>query len=380
MDVLFLTVAAGGGHVKAAEALKEKIEDVYPGSRTLIVDTFRYVNPIINKLVIGSYLNTVKATPQIYGKLYELAESGDNMYDLSRNINKMLSHRIKNLIREFKPDIIVCTHFFPLQMLSGLKKKKVVNIPVVAVLTDFVTHSFWVHDCIDAYVVAHQYMKVEMENRGVSPDIVFPYGIPVSADFLKKKNRAEIRKEFDLEDKPTVLIMGGSLGFGEVRDTFLNMLNSKKDIQIIVITGKNERLKNKLDKFSVNATKKVKVFSYTNRVADIMDAADFIITKPGGMTISEALVKELPIFIISPIPGQEERNAQYLVNNGAAVRIYESAYSAIDQIIDNPLRIKHLTEMARHLSKPHAAEDIVGLMKSLVERNRESASPLAEAK
>lgn len=367
MDVLFLSVSTGGGHLKAAQALKERIAQLYPLSRTLIVDTLKHVNPFIDKLIIGSYLKALKNSPQIYGKLYDISESGENIYDLSKTVNRILSFRIKRLIYDFDPSVIVCTHPFPLQMVVNLKLMHKVTIPTVAVITDYTAHSFWLHDNVDAYVVANNHMKYEMIDRGIFGDIIFPYGIPVSSDFLQRKNRLTLIKELGLDNKLTVLFMGGSLGYGEIKNNFLSILHCKKDLQIVVVTGSNTKLKGQLEACACGSSKKVLILSYTNRIADLMDISDFIITKPGGMTISEALVKELPIFLISPIPGQEERNAQYLVNNGAAVRIFDNDKldNILLQIMDNTLRIRHMKEMAKHLAHPNATEDVIGLLKRL---------------
>ena len=367
MDILFLSVSIGEGHMKAAEAVKEIIDRKFPGSRTLIVDTFKYVNPIVDKLIIGSYLNAVKNTPRIYGMLYDMAESNGNISGFSRTVNKLLSFRIKNLINEFNPSIIVCTHPFPLQMLSDLKRDNRINVPIVSILTDFAAHSFWLHDNVDAYIVAHESMKRELVARGIPDEVVYTYGIPVSGSFLAKNDKATILNDFGLDRKLTVLIMGGSLGFGEIRDTFLSLANCKKDLQVIVITGKNHELKKRLEEYSQHIEKKAKILSYTNRVADFMDISDFIITKPGGMTVAEALVKRLPIFIISPIPGHEEKNAHFLINSGAAVRIscVDEIDSILFQVLENPLRMGHMKEMAGYLARPNAGEDVVRLLERL---------------
>lgn len=370
MDVLFLSVSMGGGHVKAAESIKECVLQYHPGSRALIIDTLNYVNPIIDKLIVGSYLNTVKKTPQLYGKLYELSEWGENINDLSKAVNKLLSFKVKSLINEFKPSIIVCTHPFPLHMVSNMKMENKMDIPIVAVLTDMVAHSLWIHGNVDAYIVSHDFMKQEMKKKGVSEALVHPIGIPVSECFLSRKNKAALLREFGLEDKLTILMMGGSLGFGEIKDTFKSILKSSRDPQIIVLTGKNMKLKRQLEKYSFNTSKMVKILGYTNRVSDFMDVSDFIITKPGGLTVSEALIKGLPMFIISPIPGQEEANSHFLLNNGVAVRILpgDDIDSILCQVADNPLRLKHMKEMARYLAKPHACTDTVKLLEKLTER------------
>ncbi|MCX7922777.1 MAG: UDP-N-acetylglucosamine--LPS N-acetylglucosamine transferase [Clostridia bacterium] len=370
MDVLILSVSAGGGHLKAGEAIKEVVEYRHPGSRVTIIDTLKYVNPILDKLIVGSYLNTVKNTPKIYGKLYEMSETGDNLGDFSKTVNKLLSYKIKSLIDEYKPSVVVCTHLFPLQMMSNLKRKNKVTVPTASIITDFVSHSMWIHDNIDAYVVAHNHIKYELIKKGIPQGSIYPYGIPVSSNFLCKNDKDKVRAEFGLDDKLTFLIMGGSLGFGEIRDTFRALIDCKEDIQIIALTGKNTKLKRQLEKHSLNSNKTVKILSYTNRVADLMDVSDFLVTKPGGMTISEALVKQLPMFLISPIPGQEEGNAHFLLNNGAAARLFanDDIDSILYQITDNPLRLKHMKEMAAYLAKPNASSDIVDMLENLIKK------------
>lgn len=368
MDVLILSVSAGGGHGRAAFAIKEKLEQRYPGSRCLIVDTLKYINPIVNKLIIGSYLNAVRKTPQIYGKLYKVSENGYSICDLSKTVNKLLSFGIINLINEYDPSAIVCTHPFPLQMLSSLKIKNRIDVPSVGILTDFVVHPLWFHDCVDAYIVDHENMKVQMASKGIPDETIYAYGIPTSSEFLVKKDRKTVLGQLGLDDMLTVLIMGGSLGYGEIENVYLSLLNSERNIQIVVLTGKNQKLKHQLEKYALDTRKKASIVGYTNNVSDYMDAADFLITKPGGMTISEALIKQIPILVMSPIPGQEEGNANYLIKNGAAARILDNncADKLVDYLAGNPLRMMQMKEAAKLLSRPYASENIVNLLQELV--------------
>lgn len=368
MKILFLAISAGGGHMKAAESLKLYIEEKHPDSKTMLVDSLRYINPIVDKLIIGSYINTLKSTPKIYGKLYDIAESGDNLSDVSQTMNRIISYKIRRLIREFVPDLVVCTHPFPLQMLTKLKKNSVIKSKVVTILTDFTAHPFWLHDTVDAYVVAHPGMKFEMVNRGIREDIIYPLGIPISEKFLKQYDKADIRKELGLQDITTVLVMGGSLGFGDIKETFLALLNSQKRLQIILVAGKNSKLIKQVEEYSSYSDKPVKIYGYTDLIPELMSASDFIISKPGGITVSEALVKNLPLILISPIPGQEEKNARFLQNTGVAGRIYpkQSVEEVLFQIMDNPLRMQHMKEMAQHLARPTATQDIVKLFEELI--------------
>ncbi|MFZ5985958.1 MAG: MGDG synthase family glycosyltransferase [Bacillota bacterium] len=369
MDVLFLSITMGSGHIRAAEALREYILHIYPNSRTLVVDTLKYINPLTHKLIVDGYLGTVRSNPQIYGKIYALSECKENINKLSKTISILLSNKIEKLVREFKPSIIVCTHPFPLQMISYLKKENKVNVPAIAILTDFVNHPFWFHDNIEAYIVGHDYIKMDMIRCGIPKDRIFSYGIPVSRQFLDNKPKIKAREALSLDNKLTMLIMGGSLGIGNMEGTFSAFVNCERDMQLIVVAGKNASLKRRLEEFPNPFNKKIKIIGYTNNIAELMDASDFVITKPGGMTISEALVKGLPIFIISPIPGQEERNAQFLINSGAAVRIQENENidSILHQVLDNATRLRHMKEMAKELGKPDSGYNTVMLMEELIQ-------------
>jgi processive 1,2-diacylglycerol beta-glucosyltransferase len=282
-------------------------------------------------------------------------------------VNKLLSFRIKKLVNEFNPSVIVCTHLFPVQMLSNLKKKGKVSVPILAIITDYVVHPIWPHDCIDAYVLAHETLRAEALEKGFPDSIIHSLGIPISSRFLKKNERAIVLKELMLKDKFTILIMGGSLGYGKVSTVFQCLLNSSLDLQIIALTGHNSKLKKQLEKLSCCSDKSIKILSYTHRVADLMDISDLIVTKPGGLTVTESLAKKLPIVIVSPIPGQEERNATFLTNNGAAVRITEKDNMDIvlKNIIEDPLKMQEMRSNALVLAKPNSSRDIVELMHKL---------------
>ena len=371
MRVLFLSISMGAGHINAAKALEEYIVLRYPDSKNLIIDTLKYINPVIHKVIVDGYLNIVKKKPEIYGSLYRMSECRENLNKLSQRLSSLLASKIHKLVLDFKPAIIVCTHPFPLQIVAHLKKHKNVKVPAVAILTDFVNHPLWFHDNIEAYIVGHDYIKHDMEECGICKNCIFPFGIPVSRKFLKPSSKAIALNRLSLENKLTVLVMGGNLGIGDIENSFRAFAGCKRDLQIITVTGKNIALEEKIKALSKSYNRPIKIFGYTQNIPELMDCSDFIATKPGGMTISEALVKKLPILIISPIPGQEERNARFLINSGAAVSINrkDSIDSILCQIFDNPLRYHHMKQMAENLSKPEAGHNIVNLMEKLIHDN-----------
>lgn len=375
MKVLFLAAATGAGHLKAAKALSEYIQQTDKSAKTLIIDTLKYANPIIDKLIVKTYINTLKTTPRIYGKLYNMTEEkdliGDNINDLSNGVNKLFSFKIKRLIKDFMPDIIVCTHPFSLHMVLGVREKLDRNIPIVSIITDYAVHPLWIREGVDAYIIPHEFLINDALNKGIEQDKIYPFGIPVESKFLMKSNRMDVLEKFNLEDKLTLLIMGGSLGIGEIESIFIKLIKSSRPLQIIVVTGTNKKLKAHLEEYSNNiyGNKNIVILSYVNEVNELMEISDMIITKPGGLTVSESLIKELPICIMSPIPGQEEKNADFLTNCGVAARIreHDSIDSFLCQVVDNNIRVESMKKIAKILAKPNSCKDIYSLMCSLIQ-------------
>lgn len=189
MDVLYLSISMGAGHLRAAEALKEYVDEMYPDSRSLVIDTFKYINPLVHKVFVDGYLNIVRSIPYAYGALYRMSEQMDNMNKLSHALSKLFSYKLMKLIEEFKPSIIVCTHPFSLQIVSCLKKEGKITIPCIGILTDYVNHPFWFHDNIEAYVVAHDNIKHDMITSGIPEHRIYSFGIPVSKVFLQKNQK-----------------------------------------------------------------------------------------------------------------------------------------------------------------------------------------------
>lgn len=369
MNILFLTATTGGGHVKAALALMKQMEKQIPDCRTNLVDSLKYINPVVDKLITGTYLSTIKNVPGIYGKLYDISEKDEFITDLVKGFNNILSHKLYRLFEQHQPDAVICTHTMPLQMLSRLKAKGLLNIPLIGIVTDFSNHYFWKLDGIDAFIVPHEYVKEDMLKMGIPESRVHACGIPVSEDFLTTSgDKLLTLKNLGLENKPTLLIMGGSLGFGDIRTVFTSLLSVRREVQIIVVTGNNKKLKAQLDTMAKNSDKNIRILGYTDRISELMDASSLLITKPGGITISEALVKKLPILITTPIPGQEERNARFLINEGVSVRITQcdDMDKLLEDILDKPQVMRNMSEAAAKLAKPHACEEITSLVEKLV--------------
>ncbi len=368
MKILFLTVSTGGGHVKTAQALMLQMEKQFPGCKTMLINSLKYISPLIERLVTGTYLQTIKVVPGIYGKLYDFSEKDEVITDLFKGFNSILSGRLINLFDQYNPDAVVCTHSFPLQMLSFLKRRGMLKIPVVGVVTDYANHLFWKLEGVDAFIVAHESIKDEMVKMGIREDLIHAYGIPVTENFLSVNKKCTFLENMKLENKPTLLLMGGSLGFGRLQPIFSSLLEVRRDIQIIAVAGYNNKLRQQLEVLSKSSQKAVRILGYTDNISELMDSADLLITKPGGITVSEALIKKLPSLITTPIPGQEERNARFLVASGASFRIspYDDMEIVLRKTLDKPSALYQMSEAARKLAKPHASEKTVELVNKLI--------------
>lgn len=373
MKALILSVSAGGGHGHAAAAIRDYIILNDPLSEVKIIDTLRYINPIIDKVVIGSYLKTIKITPSLYGKLYSHSE-GD--YGLATTISskfaEVMAYKLLPLLEEYNPDILICTHPFSTEIISVMKNKYKICMPVISIITDYYSHSSWLHSCIDAYVVSNSDMVENMVDRGIPENTIYNLGIPVKPCFAEKYDKNTTLEELNLSaDKPTILIMGGSLGMGKITDLYQKLITIEKDIQIIVVTGSNKKLYQDLIKLKEFSSKETRIIGFTNKVNKYMQACDLLLTKPGGLTITEALICEIPLGLFSPIPGQEEKNAQFLLKYNLAVNLsdIDNCNEIIENLLDSHEKLNIMKENCREFSKPCSGNDIYRLGKLLIENN-----------
>jgi UDP-N-acetylglucosamine:LPS N-acetylglucosamine transferase len=370
MKVLILSISAGGGHGHAAEAIKDYISLKDSTSEVRIIDTLKHINPIIDKVVIGSYLKTLKVTPSLYGKLYAHSE-GD--YTIASTISSKLigimTHKLLPLMEEFNPDILICTHPFSTEMVSVMKNKYKIDIPSISIITDYYSHSSWLHPNIDAYVVSNCDMIEDIVCKGIPRSIVYNLGIPVKPNFIDQHEPVDTLKELNLsDDKFTILVMGGSLGMGKITNIYQELNKIDRDIQIIIITGRNNKLYSELTKLKEFSTKETRIIGFTDKVNKYMQACDLLLTKPGGLTITEALICQSPLGIFSPIPGQEEKNAQFLLKHNLAVNLsdIDNCTEIIEDLISSDKKLKLMRENCTQFSKPHSLCDIYKLINMLV--------------
>lgn len=362
MKVLFLSVTAGQGHNQAAKVVMEYLKD--RNVECTMLDTFEYINPILSESIAKGYLISTKFTPTVYGKLYRLAEKHerrDSKLSITKLTNSILSRKLISFLNDYDPDVIVCTHIFSAQIISHLKRKGLAA-KTIGIVTDFTIHPFWEETDLDYYITASELLNLQMMKKGIDISKVKAIGIPIHTKFSEKRTTQEARSLLGMEDRTTVLVMSGSMGYGNVAHIIEQMNRLDMDFQIISVCGHNEALKRKIDSFKTQ--KKIYNFGYVDNVDVMMDASDCIVSKPGGLTVSESLAKGLPLIMINPIPGQEDRNVEFLLNNGVGMKISSTfpIDEALYQILYDGWRQNHMKEAIKYLAKPNSTRDLAELI------------------
>lgn len=312
MRVLILSCGTGGGHNAAGHAIEETL--LNNGHEAVMLDFIALKSKAYSKVVCDAYIEMTKYAPYFFYFLYRLAKviSSPNYKSPVYFANCLMANALEAYLKEHSFDLIITPHLYPAETITYLKRNKRLEIPSIFVATDYTCIPFFEETECDCNVIASKELRKEYIKRGVLKETLYPIGIPVSASFLSRgdKNKAKERLGL-LKDQPTFLIMSGSMGFGKVQNftsRLLKCCNNKESI--VVICGKNKKLYTALKKKFAFA-KNVRIVGYTKHVASIMDAADVIFTKPGGLTSTEVAVKNIPLVHTTPIPGCETANAKF---------------------------------------------------------------------
>ena len=368
MKILVLSIPTGGGHTSTGAAIEKYFKE--QGHEARLMDVYRYVSKFLGRSVQKGYLASTKYVPNVYGKIYRMAEIGDSYDELYmlKAANKIMKRKFAKYVKAYNPDVIVTTHVMAAHLTEALDEEMLAGITTIGIITDYTIHPFWQKTTLDYYVTASELLNCQAEKKNIPLEKIKPFGIPIDEKFAEKIPKSQARKLLGLEDKPTVLVMSGSMGFGKVLKRIKELDSLDLDFQMIVVCGNNKTLKNRVD--ALETKKRILCYGYANNVDVLMDASDCVITKPGGLTVSEGLAKGMPLILINPIPGQEDRNVEFLLNNGMA-QLVTSTYpvdEAIFQLFNNEWKIKNLTEGIKFIGKPYATRDLCEFILALEKR------------
>ncbi len=368
-NILVLYITERSGHHSAALAIKKGFEVKDPQSKVICVNAFKYAFPFAERLIHRIYLAVIQKFPIIWESMYD----NPMLVGGSRGIKKWIHHlaikRLISLIKRFEPGAILCTQAFPCGIVAEYKKACRSNIPLIGVLTDFAPHSFWVYDEVDAYVVPCNETKDMLTGKGVAEEKIKVLGIPIDPKFAMPLDRKELFANFGLNPEiPVVMVMGGSHGLGPIKEVLHTLDNGPRPLQIIVVCGINVRLYNWV--IATAFKNRVLTFKFSDAIDRLMTLSSLIITKPGGITTAEALAKQLPMIILNPIPGQEARNTQVLLKNGAALKVDRSneLLPAIEKVLEKPREgggILSIFNQRHDLSRPDSSVEIAEFVLSL---------------
>lgn len=374
MKILILSASTGGGHKRAAAAIESKIKQLSPSTNVKVVDAMKAIGKAYDKTICGGYHFMATKLPDFYGQCYKVTDRRTLMYKAVMRSNTMMSNKLLGVIEGFAPDVVIICHPFVTTMVSKLRKQGKTNVRAISLITDYGAHRTYIVPQIDAYVLAEPQMaKKLVEEYNVDKSIIYPYGIPIFDKFTAPFDKNETCKREGLNpDIPTVLLMAGSFGVTSVLEFYKKLAMQKNKMQFIVITGKNKHLFEHLEKLvkTLKTQDCTKLLYFVDNVEDYMHISDIIVTKPGGLTVTESLACNLPMAIYSAFPGQERDNADFLTEHEAAVMLDKKDGAAqITELLHNPEQLNKMKEMCKKLSVADSAEKIFSLAKKLSGKN-----------
>jgi processive 1,2-diacylglycerol beta-glucosyltransferase len=366
LRILVLSASVGAGHMRAAEAVELALHQVLPDANVKNVDVLTLTNALFRRMYGKFYLDLVNRAPHALGYFYDLLDQPRSSSKRSDRLRLYLQKlNLKPFIKflHSEPwDLVINTHFLPAEIIASLREKKDIALPQVTVTTDFETHRLWVNQPCDRYFTATQEGSLYLHHWGVPANDTYVTGIPIHPVFSEPKDRkACIAKHGLAEDRPIVLQLSGGFGVGPIEKLFHALLSVEQPIQLVTITARNEALKETLSRIKPPDRHKVQVLGFTKEIDELMQAADLVVSKPGGLTTSEVLARNAVMVIVNPIPGQESRNSDYLLENGAAIKANNIATLGykVNALLKDPQRLEQLRANVRRIAKPRAAFEVV---------------------
>ncbi|NTV62235.1 MAG: galactosyldiacylglycerol synthase [Oscillochloris sp.] len=362
--VLILHASVGTGHRRAAEALAAAFQRRQPGE-IRVEDVLDHTSRLFRIAYARSYLELTDHAPLVWGYFYTQSNADPNLAEITNNIRKLVesigTSGLKEVLRNFSPEVIICTHFLPMELLVRFKRSALLPQPVYCVITDYVAHTFWTYTEIDGYFVGNEQTRDQLIMRGVSPAQITVSGIPIDLTTAEPKSQAEARARCELPtDSPVVTIFGGGVDVDHVRVIVQGLLRSSLEGTLLVVAGRNTTLCENLADLNSTDRVKLRVYGFIDYVDDLITASDLVVTKAGGLIISEVLARGVPLVVVDPILGHEEWNADFVVSSGAGIqlRMCESVPTTVSRLLSKPQMLADMRACAGAAARPRAALEI----------------------
>ena len=356
--------------MRAAHAVEQYIRE-HTDCEVVSVDTLKAIAGWLDKVVCGSYLFMAKHTPKLFGKLYKMTNKKNRFSGLVPKLCGLFSKKLMRTLEQEKPDAIITTHPFAAEMVGVLKKDGRVTAPLVCVVTDYGPHLAYIVEQVDAYITGSEELLPALVGLGAAEEKIHPFGIPVHDVFFAPGDRAGFLREQELDPAlPTLLFMAGSFGVSNIITLYRELEATDVKMQIIVITGRNEKLYQAFEKEIASGTRiPTRLVFFTGEVEKYMHASDLLVTKPGGLTVSEALASNLPMAVFDAIPGQEEDNANFLVSRGMGVRLQKGGDFAaeISGLLKDEEKLLSMRKNCESFDKSQSVPQMLELIQTLIE-------------
>ena len=364
--ILVFHVRAGAGHERAARAVERATQQLDPGAEVIVRDALDYGSPFFKAFYASTYNRMVARMPRVWGFVYRRSERTPIegfRQELRTRLTLWNCRGYMEAVERHNPDAILCTQFLPAEVFAFLRERGRVRVPVACAITDYSIHPIWVYRGIDRYYVAADAVREELADTGVVPEErIEVTGVPIDPRFAITMPASDARRALGLDPDPsrmTILLMGGGFGWGPIEGMLEIVRELPASVQALVIAGRNEQLRKRLMHRSRGHEDRIKVHGFTDQMDLFMAASDLIVGKSGGLTSSEAMARGLPMVIFRPIPGQEERNCDFLQENGAALRTHD-----LDEL---HYRLRHLLAAPEHLLEMRARAAAIGRPRSAFE-------------
>jgi processive 1,2-diacylglycerol beta-glucosyltransferase len=378
--IAILHATAGSGHKRAAQALAAALTNLQPAASVREVDTLVFASRFYRNTYAASYNAMAARAPALWGALYHswsIARVNRSTAPVRLAMDRLNLRRLVRVLERESPDAVVCTHFLPVEALSPIRGHGRLRVPLYCVITDFAAHPFWAFPHVDRYFVASPEVAAELAGHGVDPSRIEVTGIPVDPAFGRSIGRAAARTRLGLEGKdPMVLLMGGGSGVGPLAELAERLAGLAQTPRVVVVCGNNARLRREVEARPAARAGRIRALGFTHDVDLLLEACDVVVSKAGGLTCSEALVKQAPLVVFKPTPGQEERNADFLERGGAALHADSIAEveAAVARWLGDPQARERVRTAAAKLAHPDAAERIARrVLESLPQALKRSA-------
>lgn len=374
-DVLILSANLGTGHYQVSDSIRSSLKKERPDLKIVIYDFFDHVDPLLKHLIRFSYEQSLKHFTYGYQWFYEATRNLSPDSRFNQTIHAVGRQKLMETLERLSPKAVVCTFPNPVGVVSAIKARANVNIPLISVITDVAVHSQWVHPNVNAYLVATDIVAEGLRKINVPTEIVHVTGIPLRDGFERQMSSNESWQKNKLNpDLFTLMVMGGGGGLLSGVDKICSKLSALSlPMQILAVSGANHTMYNKLQKLSSLSQVPIKVSGYVENIAELMEISDILLTKAGGVTIFEALAKNLPMILYNPLPGHESGNVHFLLSHNCALlaKNEDSAVEHIRQIVNDPSKLDDMKNLIKMISKPTASKDAAAIILKLLDLNRD---------